>query len=77
VELMRDPATREPDAAMCEALIARAADEGLLVLSCGHDHNVIRFIPPINVTAEEIEEGLAIFGRALRSLPTRPDAAGA
>jgi 4-aminobutyrate aminotransferase len=77
VELVRDPATREPDAAMCEALIARAADEGLLVLSCGHDHNVIRFIPPINVTAEEIEEGLAIFGRALRSLPTRPDAAGA
>ncbi len=77
VELVRDRATGEPDPALCEALIARAADEGLLVLSCGHDHNVVRFIPPIDVTAEEIDEGLAIFRRALRSLPARPDAAGA
>lgn len=77
VELVRDRATREPDPALCDALVARAADEGLLVLSCGHDHNVVRFIPPVNVTGDEIDEALGIFGRALRSLPARPDAAGA
>ena len=30
----------------CEAVIARCADDGLLVLSCGVAHNVIRWIAP-------------------------------
>ncbi len=76
MELVRDPATREPDAALCESFLGKCADEGLLVLSCGRDHNVVRFIAPLNVTEGEVEEALTIVRRALRSIPTHPEDAG-
>jgi 4-aminobutyrate aminotransferase len=65
VEFVQDRATREPDGAIGDALIARCADQGLLLLTCGRFHNVIRWIPPLDVTSAEIQEGLAIFRNAL------------
>jgi 4-aminobutyrate aminotransferase len=67
VEFVTDRATRAPDGPTCEAVIAGCADEGLLVLTCGVQHNVIRWIPPLDVTSEEIAEALAIFDRVLAS----------
>ena len=69
VELVRDAETREPDGETCEALLAACSDQGLLVLNCGTHHNVVRFLPPIDVTAEEISQGVAMFGAALASIP--------
>jgi 4-aminobutyrate aminotransferase len=65
VELVADRATREPDGALGDALIARCADLGLLLLTCGPAHNVVRWIPPLDVTSAEIEEALGIFRAAL------------
>jgi 4-aminobutyrate aminotransferase len=65
VEFVTDRATREPDGPTCEAVIQGCADEGLLVLSCGVQHNVIRWIAPLDVTSDEIGEALAIFDRVL------------
>ena len=69
VELVKDRATRDPDTDTSEALIGASAEQGLLVLNCGMHHNVIRFLPPIDVSAEEISRGLEMFAAALRSLP--------
>jgi 4-aminobutyrate aminotransferase len=69
VEFVRDRATRDPDTATSEALIAGCADQGLLVLNCGTHHNVIRFLPPIDVTADEISRGIEMFAAALRAIP--------
>ena len=69
VEFVKDRATRDPDTDTCEALILACADQGLLVLNCGTHHNVIRFLPPIDVTAEEIATGVDLFAAALRTLP--------
>ena len=49
-------------------LVARCAELGLLVLSCGLAHQVVRWIPPIDATAAEIAEGVEIFGEALRTV---------
>jgi 4-aminobutyrate aminotransferase-like enzyme len=65
VEFVTDPVTREPDGATAEAMVARCADDGLLVLSCGPAHQVVRWIPPIDASAGEIDEALAIFWAAL------------
>ena len=43
-----------------------AEDKGLLLLSCGTYDNTVRWIPPLNVTSEQIHEGLHIFERALK-----------
>jgi 4-aminobutyrate aminotransferase len=67
VELVHDRATKEPDGDLATSLIARCAELGLLVLSCGQAHQVVRFIPPIDATAAEIAEGIELFGEALRT----------
>ena len=69
VELVKDRATRDPDTDLCETLMQACADQGLLVLNCGTHHNVIRFLPPIDVTAQEIATGVDMFAAALRSGP--------
>jgi 4-aminobutyrate aminotransferase-like enzyme len=51
---------------MAEAVAARAVDAGLLLLTCGIQHQVIRWIAPLDVTVPEIEEALGIFEGALR-----------
>jgi 4-aminobutyrate aminotransferase len=65
VEFVVDRATREPDGATVEALVAQCADDGLLVLSCGPSHQVVRWIAPIDASAAEVDEALAIFWAAL------------
>ncbi|HEU5204592.1 MAG TPA: aminotransferase class III-fold pyridoxal phosphate-dependent enzyme, partial [Candidatus Limnocylindrales bacterium] len=69
VELVRSRDGAEPDGAAADRLMAASADAGLLVLLCGRDHHVVRWIPPLNVTAAEIAEGIEIFGESLSSLP--------
>jgi 4-aminobutyrate aminotransferase len=67
VEFVADRATGEADGAAAQAVQQRAADLGLLVLTCGPLHQVIRWIPPLDVSGAEIAEGLEIFGEALRT----------
>ena len=67
VEFTRDRATREPDGILPDRLMAACADAGLLVLTCGAQHEVVRWIPPLDVTSAEIAEAVEIFGETLGS----------
>ena len=68
VEFVKDRETREPDGALAKSVIAKAADLGLLLLTCGSVGQTIRWIPPIDATAAEISEAVEIFGETLRTL---------
>jgi 4-aminobutyrate aminotransferase len=68
VEFVKDRTTREPDGAFGDLLIARLADEGLLALTCGPHHNVVRLIPPLDVTRPELEEALGILQKTLAEI---------
>jgi 4-aminobutyrate aminotransferase len=67
VELVR-AGGRDADHATAEAVMNRCADLGLLLLTCGSEHNIVRWLAPLDVTAPEIEEGVAIFARALAAV---------
>jgi len=67
VEFVKD-GTGAPDGDLATALVARSAELGLLVLSCGLAHQVVRWIPPIDVSSAEISEAVEIFGEALRTV---------
>ena len=54
---------RNGDAA--KAITTAAREQGLILLSCGLDGNVIRLLPPLSATDEELERGLAILEEAL------------
>jgi 4-aminobutyrate aminotransferase-like enzyme len=47
------------------AVQARCLDDGLIVLTCGPGENVLRLIPPLTVSDDEADHGLAILERAL------------
>jgi 4-aminobutyrate aminotransferase len=48
-----------------KAVTASARERGLVLLSCGLYGNVIRLLPPLSATDEELERGLAILEEAL------------
>lgn len=65
VELMRDGS---PAPEVLGPLLVAVQKKGLLLLSCGTRKNVVRWIPPLIATSEEIDEGLGIFAEALDSV---------
>ena len=58
IELVHDPATKEPDADFAQRIIDGARTRGLLLLKCGPHKNVVRLLPPLTASAEEIRVGL-------------------
>jgi 4-aminobutyrate aminotransferase len=54
-----------PDKATAEAVVGRCLANGLLVLTCGPDGNVLRLIPPLTITDAELDHGLDILCAAL------------
>jgi 4-aminobutyrate aminotransferase len=53
------------DKATAERVQARCLELGALVLTCGPDGNVLRLIPPLTMSDEELDHGLAILEQAL------------
>ncbi len=60
---------RRPDKAkpMVKEIIHAAEERNLLLLSCGTYDNTIRWIPPLNVTSQQINDGLKAFEGALKA----------
>ena len=62
--LMRGLRAKEAD--IQNEIIKKAFEERVLVLKAGR--NTVRFLPPLTITKEEIDEGLGRFERALERL---------
>ncbi|CEP34006.1 4-aminobutyrate aminotransferase [Halomonas sp. R57-5] len=58
----------KPDAAMAQALCAKAREQGLILLSCGFYSNTIRVLVPITAPSDVLKEGLSIIERSLEML---------
>jgi 4-aminobutyrate aminotransferase len=56
---------REPTAGAAKATTAAAFEKGLLLLACGLYGNVIRLLPPLTASDEELERGLSLLEEAL------------
>jgi 4-aminobutyrate aminotransferase/(S)-3-amino-2-methylpropionate transaminase len=67
VELVK-PGGLEPDADLTKALCAAAHAQGVIVLSCGTYGNVLRFLPPLAISDELLNEGLDVLAAALKEL---------
>lgn len=67
VELVKS-GTIEPDADLTKALLAGAHAAGVIVLSCGTYGNVLRFLPPLAISDELLNEGLDVLASVLADL---------
>lgn len=54
-----------PDAAAAKRAQQAAAELGLLLLTCGVHLNVVRMIPALVVTADQIDEAVALWSKAV------------
>ena len=65
MEFVKDRSTKEPDADVASRVVETARDHGLLLLKCGPHKNVVRLLPPLTATPEEIARGLEILDQAV------------
>ena len=65
IELVSDPATRQPDADTATAVVETAAERGLLLLKSGIYANCIRVLAPLVLTDAELDEALGVWEDAL------------
>jgi 4-aminobutyrate aminotransferase/(S)-3-amino-2-methylpropionate transaminase len=68
IELVKDPATKEPAADVASAVIEEAFRNGLLLIKSGTDGNCIRVLTPLVVTDSELDEALGVWEDALASV---------
>ena len=67
MELVKDPATKEPAKELTGKIAAEALKRGLLLLTAGTYGNVIRVLVPLTVEDAVLEEGLGVMEEALRA----------
>jgi 4-aminobutyrate aminotransferase len=63
MELVTDTATKAPAKELAARVIERAFHNGLLLLSCGV--STIRFMPPLLVTRENVDEAMILLEASL------------
>lgn len=68
MELVKHGDPHAPDADLTKALVKRAGEKGVVLLSCGIYGNVIRFLAPLTIPDALLKEGLGIVLEALREL---------
>ncbi|MFI8929921.1 4-aminobutyrate--2-oxoglutarate transaminase [Streptomyces sp. NPDC053474] len=68
IELVKDRATKEPNPEATGALAKACHAEGLLVLTCGTYGNVLRFLPPLVIGEDLLNEGLDIIEAAFATV---------
>jgi len=64
-DVVRSRGSDEPDPEGAKRVAARAFELGLILLSCGIYGETLRFLTPLTIPDEVLEEGLAICERAL------------
>jgi 4-aminobutyrate aminotransferase len=67
-EMIKPGSANTPDADATKALTTRAAELGLILLSCGVYANTIRVLVPLTVEDEILEEALGLLSTALTGI---------
>jgi len=62
---------RKPDKTTAKSVAHACLDKGLMLLTCGPWDNTIRWIPPLIVTADQIDQGLSIFSASLEEVTSQ------
>ena len=68
VEFVTDPLSKLPATGLTRALVERAADKGLILLSAGAHGNVVRFLTPLTIGWAELDRGIEILHESLQEV---------
>jgi 4-aminobutyrate aminotransferase/(S)-3-amino-2-methylpropionate transaminase len=65
VEFVTDVTTKAPNSALVQRVLDAARDQGLLLIKCGVERNVVRFLSPLTVSDQDVSDALEMFARAV------------
>lgn len=65
-DIVKERSSFEPDAATTKQVTTRALENGLVLLSCGTNFNVIRILVPLTASDAVVDEGLGMLEESLR-----------
>ncbi|MGO4889688.1 4-aminobutyrate--2-oxoglutarate transaminase [Anaerobacillus sp. MEB173] len=65
VEFVKDPITKEPDKESVASIIQEVNKRGVIVLGAGLYGNVLRFLCPLVITDEQLQEGLDVIEQVI------------
>jgi len=68
IEMVKDRKTKEPLDEGIKIILKQCHEHGLIVMSCGAYHNIIRLMFPLVIKEQELELGLDILENAVKSL---------
>lgn len=68
IELVHDPATKEPAPELAKAVIDEALQRGVLLLRAGVHGNCIRVLCPLTISDAELDDGLRAWEEALAAV---------
>ena len=68
IELVNDPATKEPAPELARAVIDAALQRGLILLKAGIPGNCIRVLCPLTIEDAVLDEALAVWEDALAAV---------
>lgn len=58
----------KPAGRTCERLLEECRKRGLIIINCGPERNIVRFIPPLTISDAELDEALELFASALATV---------
>jgi len=61
------PGTKEANAAAAKSIVSYCNSQGVIALACGTYGNVIRLLPPLTITNEQLADGLSVLATAVRA----------
>ena len=65
VEIVENKDSKTPNKEKAQEIINNCRDNGLLLVTCGENGNVIRFMGPLTTPIKHVEEALGIFKESL------------
>jgi 4-aminobutyrate aminotransferase-like enzyme len=66
-EIVESKATRKPSKDMASRMRKRMFENGLLMHTCGHFGNVLRFMAPLVISESLLEKGLRVYENAAKT----------
>ncbi len=61
------PGTKIPNAAAAKSIVNYCNERGVIALSCGTFGNVIRLLPPLVISDEQLADAMSVFASAVRA----------
>jgi 4-aminobutyrate aminotransferase/(S)-3-amino-2-methylpropionate transaminase len=68
IEFVTDRESKEPDPTAASKVVAACHSEGIILLKAGTYDNIVRLLPPLVISDELLNDGLAVLDRSVRSL---------